>query len=238
MFDFTNQVVIITGASGNLGSRVAQEFLASGANLVLVDHSQGKLPTLFPDLATSNDHILAEGIDLTAKGSIESLASETFRRFGQIYALVNIAGGYRAGTPVHETPLDTWDFLLNLNARTVLNACQAVIPFMLQGGSGKIVNIAARQGLAGRANMGAYSASKSAVIRLTESMADELKQQNINVNCILPGTIDTPQNRKAMPSSDFKRWVSPKALAEVIMFLASPAARAIHGASIPVYGLN
>jgi NAD(P)-dependent dehydrogenase (short-subunit alcohol dehydrogenase family) len=238
VFDFNKKVVIITGASGNLGSSVAQEFLTSGASLVLVDHSQGKLPTLFPDLATSNIHILAEGIDLTTRSPIESLASDTFERLGQIYALVNIAGGYRGGTPVHETSLDTWDFLLNMNARTVLNACQAVIPFMLQGGTGKIVNIAARQGLVGRANIGAYSASKSAVIRLTESMAAELKRKNININCILPGTIDTPQNRKAMPSSDFKRWVSPKALSEVIMFLVSPAARAIHGAAIPVYGLG
>jgi NAD(P)-dependent dehydrogenase (short-subunit alcohol dehydrogenase family) len=238
MFDFANKVVIITGAAGNLGSNVAQAFLTSGANLVLVDHSKGKLASLFPDLINSKDYILADGVDLTDIEAIERLASEVIKQLGSIYALVNIAGGYRAGTPVHNTPLETWDFLLDLNARTVLNSCQAVIPKMLKEGSGKIINIAARQGLKGGANMGAYSASKSAVIRLTESMSAELKGQNINVNCILPGTIDTPENREAMPSSDFDRWVSPKALAEVILFLASPSARAIHGASIPVYGLS
>lgn len=238
MFDFTGKVVIVTGAAGNLGSSVAQAFLKSSANLVLVDHSQGKFASLFPDLINSKDHLLEEGVDLTEEEPVNGLADKVYKQFGSIYALVNIAGGYRGGTPVHETPLETWDFLLNLNARTVFSACQAVIPIMLNQGSGKIINIAARQGLKGGAKMGAYSVSKSAVIRLTESMSAELKAHNINVNCILPGTIDTPENREAMPASDFKRWVSPNDLAEVILFLASPSARAIHGASIPVYGLS
>jgi len=238
MFDFTGKVVIVTGAAGNLGVGVAQAFLKSSANLVLVDHSQGKFASLFPDLINSKDHLLEEGVDLTEEEPVNGLADKVYKQFGSIYALVNIAGGYRGGTPVHETPLETWDFLLNLNARTVFSACQAVIPIMLNQGSGKIINIAARQGLKGGAKMGAYSVSKSAVIRLTESMSAELKAHNINVNCILPGTIDTPENREAMPASDFKRWVSPNDLAEVILFLASPSARASHGASIPVYGLS
>lgn len=238
MFDFKDKLVVITGAAGNLGSSVAQEFLSYGANLVLVDHAQDKLGILFPELVNAKDHVIAEGIDLTKKEPIEGLVSEVSQLLGPIYALVNIAGGYRAGNPVHETPLETWDFLIDLNAGTVFNTCQAVIPNMIKEGSGKIVNIAARQGLRAGKNMGAYSASKSAVIRLTESMSAELKNHNINVNCILPGTIDTPENREAMPSSDFNRWVSPKAISEVILFLASPLARAIHGAAIPVYGLS
>lgn len=238
MFDFRDKVVMITGAAGNLGSTVAQDFLNCGARLVLVDHTQGVFDKQFPGLLNSNDHILAEGIDLIKKGQIEGLANDIRQQLGSINALVNIAGGYRAGDPVHETPLETWDFLLNLNARTVFNTCQAVIPTMLEQGSGKIVSIAARQGLKGGKNMGAYSASKSAVIRLTESMSAELKHKNINVNCILPGTIDTPENRESMPSSDFSRWVSPKALSEVILFLISESSRAIHGAAIPVYGLS
>lgn len=238
MFDFNDKVVIITGAAGNLGSAVAKEFLNYDANLVLVDYSQDKLGALFPELVNSKDHMLAERIDLTKKEPIEELVSEVSQLLGPIYALVNIAGGYRGGTPVHETTSQTWNFLLDLNARTVFNTCQAVIPIMIKERSGKIVNIAARQGLRGGKNMGAYSASKSAVIRLTESMSAELKHQNINVNCILPGTIDTPENREAMPSSDFNRWVSPKAISEVIIFLASSSASAIHGAAIPVYGLS
>jgi NAD(P)-dependent dehydrogenase (short-subunit alcohol dehydrogenase family) len=126
--------------------------------------------------------------------------------------------------------------LFNLNARAVFNLSRAVIPILKDAKSGKIIHIAARRGLKGAANEAVYSAAKSAVIRLTESMAQELKFDGINVNCVLPGTIDTPQNRAAMPDADFSRWVDPDAIADVILFLASDAARGITGASIPVYG--
>ena len=107
---------------------------------------------------------------------------------------------------------------------------------MIANNYGKIVNISARPGLRGARNAAAYSASKSAVIRLTESMSSELKHKGINVNCVLPGTIDTPQNRQATPDADFNRWVSPESIADVILFLVSDAASAINGAAIPVYG--
>jgi len=109
---------------------------------------------------------------------------------------------------------------------------------MLDQGSGKIIHTAARPGLEGAAGASAYSASKSAVIRLVESASAEVKQRGINVNCILPGTIDTPDNREAMPDADFSQWVNPESLADVILFLASDASRDIHGAAIPVYGLT
>ena len=118
------------------------------------------------------------------------------------------------------------------------NLGQAVVPHMLKAGAGRIVNIGAYAALSGKAEMGAYVASKSAVIRLTETMAAELRSSNINVNCVLPSIIDTPQNRAAMPKADPSRWVAPEALADVLMFLCSPAARAIHGAAIPVVGLS
>ena len=148
-----------------------------------------------------------------------------------------IAGGFRMGQPVHETPEDMWELMLGLNAKSVVNCARAVVPGMLAAGRGKIVNIAALAGLAGKANMGPYSASKSAVIRLTESMSAELRDKGVNVNCILPSIIDTPQNRADMPKADPRRWVAPEALADVVLFLASDAARAIHGAAIPVSGL-
>src|SRR5258708_24548844 len=158
-------------------------------------------------------------------------------RFARIDVLCNIAGGFRMGHPVHETPEDTWELMLDLNAKSVINAARAVVPGMLAAGRGKIVNIAALAGLRGKANMGAYSAAKSAVIRLTESMSAELRAKRIHVHCILPSIIDTPQNRADMPGADPRRWVAPEALAEVVLFLASDAARAIHGAAIPVTGL-
>lgn len=244
MFDFSNRVVIVTGAAGNLGSAVARAFQAAGAKLVLVDRAADRLPRLFPELADSPDQFLATSVDLTNADAVEAMVGETVRRFGRVDVLVNTAGGWRGGTPVHETPFETWDFMLNLNARTVFIASRAVIPHMLRQGNGpstgsgrgRIVNVAARAALKGGAKMAAYSVSKSAVVRLTESMAAELKKDGINVNCVLPGTIDTPQNRQAMPKADHSRWVKPEAIADVILFLASDAARAVQGAAIPVYG--
>ena len=236
MFDFTNQVTMITGASGNLGTALARAFHKAGARLVLVDRHADLLENTFPDLVNVPDCLLAGCADLTHPDDVELVVDQAIDRFGQIDVLVHTVGGFRAGTPLHETPLATLDFMLNLNTKTVFITNQAVIPHMIRQGSGKIINLAARPGLLGRANMAAYSASKAAVIRLTESAASELKQYGINVNCILPGTIDTPQNREAMPDADFSHWVQPESLAGVIQFLASHAARDVHGAAVPVYG--
>jgi NAD(P)-dependent dehydrogenase (short-subunit alcohol dehydrogenase family) len=109
---------------------------------------------------------------------------------------------------------------------------------MIAAGGGKIINVGAFAAQKGAANMGAYIASKSAVMRLTETMAAELREKNINVNCVLPTIIDTPENRAAMPKADPTRWVAPDDLANVVVFLASDEARAIHGAALPVTGLS
>jgi NAD(P)-dependent dehydrogenase (short-subunit alcohol dehydrogenase family) len=236
MNNFAEKVVVVTGAAGSLGEAVVRAFLESDANVVAVDRSEDRLPKIFPELTHSLDHLLATSVDSTDEQAVNKLVAQVIGQFGKIDILVNTVGGYLAGTPLHETPLATLDFLFNLNARTVFIACQAVIPHMLAQESGKIVNVAARPGLLGRKNTGAYSVSKAAVIRLTESKAAELKESGINVNCILPGTIDTPQNREAMPKADFSRWVKPESIAEVVLFLASHAARDVNGAAIPIYG--
>ena len=140
------------------------------------------------------------------------------------------------GPPLHETSDADWDFMLDLNLRTVFNTCRAVIPRMLAGAHGRIVNIAARAADAPKARMAPYNISKAGVITLTESLAAEHRDDGITVNCILPGTIDTPANRADMPDADHARWVAPADLASVIAFLLSDAARAINGAAIPVYG--
>lgn len=236
MEEFSDKVVMVTGAAGNLGEAVVRAFLEKDASVIAVDRSADRLPKMFPEIANSSDHLLATSVDSTDEQAVNKMVNRVMERFGKIDILVNTVGGYRAGLPLHETPLDTLDYLFNLNARTVFIACQAVIPHMLTQGSGKIVNVAARPGLAGRKNMGAYSASKAAVIRLTESKAAEVKDGGINVNCILPGTIDTPQNRDAMPKANHNRWVKPGSIVDVILFLSSYAARDVHGASIPIYG--
>lgn len=231
--DFTDRVVAITGGAGNLGMAVGKAFSSAGARLAFLDRFPDKLAGVFPGSA---GHFIASPTDVTDQVSVAASVTEIIAQLGRIDVLINTAGGYRAGTPLHETPIGDWEFMLNLNARSVFVTCQAVIPQMLKQGNGKIINIASRAALAGDANHAAYSVSKTAVVRLTESMAGELKDAGLNVNCVMPGMIDTPQNRTAMPDSDFNKWVAPEAIADVILFLASDGARAINGAAIPVYG--
>jgi NAD(P)-dependent dehydrogenase (short-subunit alcohol dehydrogenase family) len=232
----TEKVVMITGAVGNLGLATAKAFQQGGHRTVLVDRSLDRLQKAYSDLVACPQHLLAGGVDLSSPDSVQKLLADATNRFGSVDVLVNTVGAWGGGKPVHEEDLATWDFLLNVNLRTALHCCRAVIPQMINQGHGKIINVASRDGLAGTAGYAAYSVSKSAVLRLTEALADELKNSNINVNCIMPGTIDTPQNRAAIPYADFSKWVEPSALADVILFLASDAARAINGAAIPVYG--
>ena len=227
---FDDKTCLVTGATDNLGHAVAQAFAAEGASLILMDHAEEHLRSAYGSEGSGRRFALADLRD--AQSVARAIPTGT-----RIDILCNIAGGFRMGQPVHETSDETWDLMLGLNARSVLNCARAVVPGMLAAGGGKIINVGAIAALSGKANMAAYIASKSAVIRLTESMAAELREKGINVNCILPSTIDTPQNRKDMPKADPKRWVAPEALADVVLFLASDAARAIHGASIPVAGL-
>jgi NAD(P)-dependent dehydrogenase (short-subunit alcohol dehydrogenase family) len=238
MNDLAERVAIITGAVGNLGQAVAEAFRQRGAKTVLVDRGEDRLRAAYPQLVGARDHLLAGGVDAGSPESVGRMASAALQRFGRIDVLVNTVGGFRGGTPVQEENPETWDFLMNTNFRTALFTCRAVIPAMLKQQGGKIVNIGSRAALAGSAGLAAYSVSKTAVLRLTESLSGELKRHGINVNCVLPGTIDTPQNRAAMPNADVSTWVAPAALADVIVFLASDAARAIHGAALPVYGLG
>ncbi|MDJ0753817.1 MAG: SDR family NAD(P)-dependent oxidoreductase [Ardenticatenaceae bacterium] len=232
MFDFFNQNVLITGAAGNLGQAAAEAFFAAGANLILVNRTVDSLEKAFPQWAD------AAGVgffaaDLTSEDDVAAAAGKILEVVGHIDVLVNIAGGFKMGDPVHKTDLKTWNFLLSLNAQSILLTARAFVPKMIERQAGKIINVGAQAGLEGHKNMAAYSVSKSAVMRLTESMSAELKSQGINVNCVLPDTIDTPINREAMPKADFSKWVTPADLAQIILFLASPAARPIHGAGIP-----
>ena len=231
----TAETVLITGASGNLGRAVAAAFAARGANLALLDRNRAHLDAAF---GGESERRMLVAADLLDAAAVDAAAASVAARFGRIDVLCNIAGGFRMGTPVHATPDADWNFLQDLNARTVLHTARAVVPRMLAAGRGRIVNVGAFAAQRGPADMGAYVAAKSAVIRLTESMAAELRDKGINVNCVLPTIIDTPENRKAMPEADPARWVAPDDLASVIAFLASDAARAIHGAAVPVTGLS
>lgn len=232
---FENQTVVVTGAAGNLGLTVANQFHAANARVILVDAKLEYLDSRFPD---SDPRYVKLAVDLLDREAVAKSFTGIQDQFGGIDALCALAGGFQMGDPVHDTPADHWDLMFDLNVRTLLNAVHAVTPGMIDRGGGKIVTIGANAALKGVAEMGSYCASKSTVMRITESMAAELRGNAINVNCVMPSIIDTPVNRADMPNADPTLWVAPLDLASVIMFLCSPQARAIHGALIPVVGLS
>lgn len=231
MTDFNGQVAIITGASGLLASGVIPIFRAGGARLAL-SCGDDRLYQRFPNLRDDRDHICLQNADLSEEAAAAGLAAQTLDAFGRIDVLVNIVGGWDAGRPAHETSTETWDTMLRLNATVTFMMCRAVIPAMLEQGSGAIVNIGAKPGLRANADDAAYSASKSAVLRLTESMSEAYKRVGIRVNAVLPSTIATEEQYAEDPQAG----VTPAQLGNVIAFLCSDAGAAIHGALIPVFG--
>jgi NAD(P)-dependent dehydrogenase (short-subunit alcohol dehydrogenase family) len=230
-----NRTVIVTGAAGNLGKAVANAFADLGVNLVLVDLQRESLARAFGAEDARRSLVPANLLEMAAATGV---AQAALTRFGRIDVLCNIAGGFRMGETVHETSDENWNFLFDINTRTLLHAVRAVVPHMIAAGGGKIINVGAFAAQKGVAQMGAYTASKGTVIRMTEAMAAELREKNINVNCVLPTIIDTPENRAAMPKASPAKWVAPADLANVIVFLASDAARAVHGAAVPVTSLS
>jgi NAD(P)-dependent dehydrogenase (short-subunit alcohol dehydrogenase family) len=236
MGEWNERVVVVTGAAGHLGAAVVARLLDEKARLVAVDLEAEGLLRRFPRLAESTDHLVAAPVDLTDPDALAGWVKSALERWGRIDALLNLAGGYQGGHPLHQAGAGEWDQMMDRNARSVFHACRAVIPWMIERKSGRIVNVASRAALHGGPMVALYAASKAVVVRLTESLAEELKDQGITVNCVLPGIIDTPPNREAMPGADRQRWVSPEEIAEVILFLASDRARAVTGAALPIVG--
>jgi NAD(P)-dependent dehydrogenase (short-subunit alcohol dehydrogenase family) len=228
-----DSVVVITGAFGTLGSATARAFGQAGAKLALIDMLQPSAD-LQREFGGAG-HLLLGGADLADVDGTRKAMAAIAMRFGGIDVLVNVAGGFR-WEKIEDGDVATWDSLYSTNLRSAVVASKSALPAMLERGGGRIVNIGA--GAAARAGlgMGAYAASKAGVQRFTEALAEELKDRNITVNAILPGIIDTPRNRLDMPQADFTRWVSPDAIAQVILFLASAEAASVTGAAIPVSG--
>lgn len=225
-------VVVITGAFGALGSAVANAAAEQGRRIALLDIAS---PPATLNALDRTRTLVVGSTDVASPSAARSAMAAVNDHFGRIDALINIAGGFR-WQPIHGGDPQTWDELHRLNVISTLNASIACLPYLRQAKAGRIVNIGAAAALKAGTGMGAYAAAKSAVHRLTESLADELKAEGITVNAVLPSIIDTPANRQDMPDADRSKWVAPAELASVILFLASDAASALTGALIPVTG--
>lgn len=217
-----NKTIIVTGANGALGRAACEVAQALGA------------ATIHLDLEFSGKGDNCHEVDLTDADAVASLLGG----LSPFDAVLNIAGGFAMGEPAYSPDDAQWERMFALNVTTMRNMVKAAVPLMLDNGGGSIVNVGAYGAREGQGEMAAYCASKSVVMRLTESLANELRGRGINVNAVLPTVIDTPANRDGMPDADHAAWVSPKDLANVMCFLASDAARAVHGALVPVRGLS
>ena len=217
--------VAITGAFGALGAATVQAALAAGAQVAAIDRAA--VPV---DLHGAHG---IGGIDLSDTAQAQAAIDDAAQALGGLDALVNIAGTFRWET-LADGSADTFDLLYRINLRTAVAASKAALAHL--GAGGRIVNIGAASALKAGAGVGAYTASKSGVMRFTEALAEELKARDITVNAVLPSILDTPPNRKDMPDADFGKWVQPAQLAGIIVFLLSDAASAITGALLPVSG--
>ncbi len=234
---FNDKVVIVTGATGNLGRACVQRFAENGAKVVLVDRKPESAEQLASELGLK-DYLVATVSDAGDPAAVEGMIAVVEQRYGQIDVLAHTIGGFDAGKSVHDPDsLAIYEKMMSLNVRPMYVLAGRVARYMLEKGKGgKIVVVLAKSALKGGKGVGAYTASKAAAQRVMESMSAEVKDSGINVNAVAPSTIDTPINRKDMPNADFSKWVTPAQLADAIAFLASDAAIAVHGTMLEVYG--
>ncbi len=224
-YDLEDSTVVITGATGGLGRAVTGAYLDAGAHVVAVARSK-------PTERNHGSNLRLVQVDVLDEASVADL----FSRVPAVTALVNLVGGYSAGRPVSELDLATFEGQLDINLKSAFLLTKHALRAILPNGGGKIVHVASREAVRSGRNAFAYSASKQGLVRLVEAVAAENRANGININCVLPGTIDTPANRAAMPTAEPSNWVRPEEIAKVIMFLTSLDSDPISGAAIPVYG--
>ena len=220
--------VVVTGGFGALGHALGEVLAQAGARVTLVGRGQ-------PSSGLPNTVLALGGVDLGDAGAAQAAMDQAARHFGRLDGLVNVAGGFQ-WEKIEGGSIDTWDQMFAINVRTAVLASQAAMPHLLARGRGRIVNVGAAAAGQAALGMGPYAAAKSGVARLTEAMAEEFKDRGITVNAVLPSILDTPANRADMPKADPARWVSPEALARVVLFLLSDDGAPVTGALIPVKG--
>jgi NAD(P)-dependent dehydrogenase (short-subunit alcohol dehydrogenase family) len=234
--EFENRVALVTGATGALGSAVALDMIANDARVAAPYRSQDEFDVLMQHAAGDTESLFGMKSDLTRGDEVERTVSAVVERWGRIDYVIAVAGGFAAGKS-YETDEPTWDHMFNLNLRSVYLVLRAVVPVMIRQNFGRIVTVSSGAILhGGGAGIAAYAISKSAVRQLSEILADELKDYDIHVHCVLPGTMDTAANRQAMPKADFSKWVKTEDVARVIRTLFSDGLRAARCVVVPVPG--
>ena len=223
------KVVLVTGADGGLGRFVTQAFLDAGATVVGTS-------TKIQQSAFSNSRFTAIAARISSLETAQGLVSQVTSRFGRLDVLAHTVGGFAGGTSVADTDDATLQKMMDVNFNSVFHAVRATLPALRHSGSGRIIAVGSRAALEPGAGVGAYSASKSAMVSLIRTVAAENKEAGVRANVVLPGTMDTPANREAMPKADPSKWVNPASIASLMVWLASDAANDVNGAVIPVYG--
>jgi NAD(P)-dependent dehydrogenase (short-subunit alcohol dehydrogenase family) len=233
----TGRSAVVTGGTGALGGAIVAALLSAGARVAVPFRKAGELEGLRAQVGDAAEGSLSGALlDLSAETAVADFFESVAEDRGGLDLLVNAAGGFAGGKPVHETPWTAWQEMLDTNLKTAVIASRAAVPWMLRRGGGAIVNVSSRPATQAAPRLAAYAASKRAVLALTDAMAAELVESRITVNAVLPSTIDTPANRAAMPDADFSKWVAPEEIARVVLFLAGDDARIVSGAHLPVYG--
>jgi NAD(P)-dependent dehydrogenase (short-subunit alcohol dehydrogenase family) len=230
------RVVLVTGGAGNLGQAVTRAFLQAGAR-VAIPLYKTDLPDALDALKQEyQERVFSFALDLTTERGAKAAVEQATEWGGQLSAVAHLVGGFVGGVRVGDTPAELWERMINLNLRSAWLIAGAALPQMVKQGGGSLVFVSSRRVWYERANVGAYAVSKAGLHTLAQAISEEYANEGVRANVVLPGTVDTPENRASMPGADFERWTSPDEIARVIMFLASPASGPINGAAIPVFG--
>lgn len=230
----SNRVAIITGGTGNLGRAVVPAFLGAGATVVVPYRTDASINKLREHVGDEGTRLHDQHVDVTDEAAVARLVDAVLAEHGRIDFLLNLVGGYEGGKFL-ETDLDQWDRLFRLNVRPTLVCTRAVLPHLVAQGSGRVITVGARTALEPPSGSTAYAAAKAAVVSMTQAIAREVRTTGVTVNCVVPSTLDTEENRRSM-KGDPSRWVRPEQVAALMLYLCSDAAAAINGAVIPVYG--
>jgi NAD(P)-dependent dehydrogenase (short-subunit alcohol dehydrogenase family) len=229
MQSFMDRVVLITGASGGLGTAVTRAFLTAGASVIGVARSLEAAPNLGPCF-------MPQPGDLSLPAGAEETVAAAFARTGRIDCLVHLMGGFAGGQPVAQTTDETWTRMMDTNLNSAFRVARAVLPKMLAAGYGRMVTVGSRTAVEPAAGLSAYAVAKAGLVALTRTIAAEVKGTGVTANIILPSVIDTPSNRAANATGDHAAWVKPESIGELILWLASIEAADVNGAVIPIYG--